>query len=289
LSTTLLVTGSEGLIGTALCAALRAAGHTVRGLDLRATTPEDVRNPGDLSRAMHGCQMVVHLAAVSRVIDGERDPDGCWATNVVGTRNVLDAADGRRVLFASSREVYGEQDRLPVHETDALKPMNVYGRAKVAAEEMVLARAGAVVRLSNVYGVAMDHADRVVPAFARAAAEGGTLRVDGRNHTFDFTHLADTVGGLLAMIGALEAGRSLPPIHLVTGRATTLGQLAELAVSLSGSGATIREAAPRDYDVSQFVGDPSLAAELLDWTANTSIETGLQGLINAFGASSSTP
>jgi len=101
---------------------------------------------------------VVHLAAVSRVIDGERDPARCWAVNVEGTRTVVEAAQSSPlrpwVIYASSREVYGQPSALPASEDCDRAPLNVYGRSKVAAEDLVTASglAHAIVRFSNVYG-----------------------------------------------------------------------------------------------------------------------------------------
>lgn len=143
----------------------------------------------------------------------------------------------------------------------------------------------AVVRLSNVYGATDDHPDRVVPAFARAAASGAEMRVDGRNHVFDFTHLDDTIRGISAVITKLEAGEiALPAIQLVTGRPTTLGVLAELANAAGGEGSRIVAAPSRDYDVSGFCGDPPLAHRLLGWRAEISIEDGVRRLVNDFKA-----
>lgn len=282
-----LVTGSHGLIGTALTAALGHHGFTARAFDLRAVGSGhgDIRARDHLERALDGCVGVVHLAAVSRVIDGERDPAACWHTNVEGTRNVLDAArsQARRpwVVYASSREVYGQPTALPASEDAAREPVNIYGRSKVAAEDLTRASdlPTAVVRFSNAYGWARDHADRVVPAFARQAALGLPLRVDGSGHTFDFTHLDDTVRGLLAVIDRLQRGAELPPLHFVTGRPTTLGQLATLAVALAGTASPIHEAPPRSYDVAGFYGDPTRAAEVLGWRAQIELREGLARLI----------
>jgi UDP-glucose 4-epimerase len=231
----------------------------------------DILDRAAVERAIDGCIGVVHLAAVSRVIDGERAPEVCWRTNVDGTRNVIEAAlaELRRpwVIYASSREVYGQPGALPASEDAALAPVNIYGRSKVAAEDLT-AKADlvtAIVRFSNVYGWVGDHADRVVPAFARQAAAGLPLRVDGSGHTFDFTHLDDTVRGVLAVVAQLEAGATLPPLHFVTGTPTTLGHLASLAVELAGAGSPVVEGAPRSFDVSRFHGDPSRAAAVLGW------------------------
>ena len=291
-----LVTGSEGLIGRALVGLLERRGHTVQRFDLRARPEDpgrrDVLDPDALRGAIAGCAGLVHLAAVSRVIHGERDPELCWRTNVDGTRHVIEAALQSRlrpwVLFASSREVYGQPRRLPATEDAPLEPVNVYGRSKLAAERHVLGARGAglrtgVVRLSNVYGSTADHADRVVPAFARGAAAGAALRVDGREHVFDFTHLDDTVRGLHALIEALDAGEAdLPPIHLLTGVPTTLGALAELASAAGGGRSRIVDAPPRSFDVSHFHGDPSLSQRLLGWRAAIHVEEGVRRLVADF-------
>lgn len=192
------------------------------------------------------------------------------------------------VILASSREVYGRARVLPVTESAERRPINVYGRSKVEAE-CVVERAqqrglrAAIVRLSNVYGSTTDHPDRVVPAFARAAVLGQTLSIQGSPNTFDFTHIDDTVRGIARLVVRLEGGEpSPPPIHLVTGRPTTLGELARLAVAIAGSKAPAREDPPRDFDVARFYGDPSLAKGQLDWTPQITIRTGLERLIRDF-------
>jgi nucleoside-diphosphate-sugar epimerase len=235
---------------------------------------------------------VIHLAAVSRVIWGEREPELCRATNVGGLRNVLEAAASapRRpwIIFASSREVYGQPEQFPTDEDCPAQPVNVYGRSKVEGELLVEAarRAGlraCTVRLSNVFGSTTDHADRVVPAFARGAASGHELRVDGADHTFDFTHVDDVAAGLAAVVDLLaDGGTPPPPIHFVSGVPTTLDQLAQLAIRLSGSPSTIRYAPPRDFDVVRFFGSTLRAEHVLGWTARVSLAAGLRRLIQDF-------
>jgi nucleoside-diphosphate-sugar epimerase len=284
----ILITGSHGLVGAAMTSLLTSAGHHVRSLDLRAPEHDGRGNVLDLravEAAVAECDGILHLAAVSRVIWGERDPALCRATNEGGTHNVLRAAlaSTRRpwIVFASSREVYGEPDALPVREDAPLRPVNVYGETKIAGERLLEEARGAglataIVRLSNVYGSVHDHADRVVPAFARSALAGEPLRIDGAEHTFDFTHIDDTARGIAAVIDALQAGeRRLPPIHFLTGTPTTLGELAAAAVDLAGSASLLVHAPPRSYDVARFYGDPSRARTLLGWQPHVSLRDGL--------------
>jgi nucleoside-diphosphate-sugar epimerase len=217
----ILITGSSGLVGTALTSALLAEGVDVVRFDLRARGEAhgDVRDRTRLHDIVARVDGIVHLAAVSRVVWGERDPELCWATNVGGLRNVLEAAAqserGPWLVFASSREVYGQPVALPATEDAPLRPVNVYGRSKVEGELLVAEaqRAGlraCTVRLSNVFGSTADHADRVVPAFARAAALGAELRVDGLEHTFDFTHIDDVTLGIVSLTELLSAGGRRP-------------------------------------------------------------------------------
>lgn len=291
---TILITGSAGLVGRKLSAALTLENFTVKGFDLKTAEygPGDIRNPELVGAAVEGCVGVVHLAAVSRVVWGQRDPELCWQTNVGGVRNLLQAISAQErkpwIVFASSREVYGQPEHLPAGEDTPLNPVNVYARSKAEGERLVQeARVKglqtAIVRLSNVFGCTHDHADRVVPAFARAAATGDTLRVEGSDHTFDFTHVDDVVRGICKVVTALQTGRtSLPPIQFVTGHATNLGRLADLATRLAESNARIEETPPRTYDVAHFYGDPSRARELLGWAPSITLEDGLRGLIEAF-------
>lgn len=290
----ILVTGSEGLIGTAVCELLAKSGYRVEKLDLHSSDPGqrgDIRDEALMQQRMKGCRGVIHLAAISRVADGESDPELCWQTNVIGTEVIMRAAAAMPVrpwvLLASSREVYGEPGQLPVREDTPMRPVNVYGRSKAAAERVALAwrRSGvetAVVRLANVYGATNDHPKRVTPAFARGSVDGDVLTVCGRENTFDFTHLDDVALGLLSVVEALQAGEVLPPIHLASGLPTTLGELAELAVQLGGGRAKIAEIPTPAYNVSRFVGDPGRAHELLGWQARIRIGEGMNRLIKAY-------
>ena len=129
----ILITGSEGLIGSALRASLEACGREIVGLDLRGAGNDDgdVRDPRRVRDAIADCRGVVHLATVSRVIWGERDPEDCWNTNVRGVCNVIEAAYEQAlrpwIIFASSREVYGQPHCLPATEDSFETPGSTGG------------------------------------------------------------------------------------------------------------------------------------------------------------------
>ena len=288
---TILVTGSSGVIGRALVRQLETEGHRALPYDLEPAgggLGADVLDRSQLDGAIRDCDGVVHLAAVSRVGEAEADPRRTWMTNVGGTENVLEAA--RRstsmpwVILASSREVYGEALVLPVYESYPLKPINVYGRSKEEAEAATNAarRHGvntAVVRLTNVYGDPDDHPQRVVPAFVRSVLRGESLRVDGAGCMLDLVHIDDAVAGLVAMIDRLQDGeRELPVVQLVSGHGTTLGELAQMCVRVGGRPVGIVERTPGRGRVRQFVGDPTLARDVLGWQPRIGLEEGLRAL-----------
>lgn len=291
----ILVTGSSGLIGTAVCAVLEAQGHRVRRLDIadQHDGHGDILAPADLDVAIKDCTGVVHLAAVSRVVWGERDPARCHATNIIGTRNVLDrvvSSDLRPwLIFGSSREVYGQSLALPVGARAPLQPMNHYARSKVAAEQAVTQAMEAgicasIVRFSTVYGAITDHADRVIPAFCRAALRGLPLRIEGAANSLDITHVADVANCLADVANRLAAGKALEPMHLTTGNATSLTDLAHVVVRLAQSDSDLIAAPPRDFDVANFVGDPGFANSQIGWQPRIPLEAGLAELIAQFRA-----
>ncbi len=292
----LLLTGSAGLIGQALRRVLVAAGHQVVGFD-NAVSPchpdyGDVRSPAGLGARAAGCQGILHLAAIARVSVSAAEPRLCRSVNVGGVRAVLEAAralpERPFVLLASSREVYGEPASLPVVETAQIAPINVYGRSKAAAEQLVehARKAGQhtqIVRYANVYGSIDDHPDRVVPAFTRAAARGGLMHVRGTENAFDFTHVDDVAAGTARLVEALLAGeRDLPPVQFATGEPTTLGQLARHAHRLGSGRARLVEEATVGGTVARFWGNPARARKLLGWEATVTLEEGLKAMIDGF-------
>ncbi|MBY0461593.1 MAG: NAD-dependent epimerase/dehydratase family protein [Alphaproteobacteria bacterium] len=283
---TLLVTGSKGLIGSALSVCLNQLGFVFKPFDVRFDPGHsgagDIRDKDSVRKAVEGSIGIIHLAGTSRVISGEKDPELCWEQNVEGTENVIEAALNSPlkpwVVYASSREVYGQQDLLPVAEDTVLRPMNVYAYSKVAAEKRIKdAREEglitSILRFSNVFGSPFDHEDRVIPAFCRAALLGENLYVEGAENTFDFTFVDDVVRGIAAVVGILtKCPQNLPPIHFTTGRGITLKEAASIITERAKSFSLVKEMPPRSFDVSRFYGNPSRAKELLGWMPQFSFE-----------------
>lgn len=293
----ILITGSRGLVGRSLCAQLRAAGDLVFDFDSAIAKDQaghgDVCDPVALAAAVARVDGVFHLAAVSRVNWGQQNPIQCALTNVEGTENVLtaclNAVRPPWVVVTSSREVYGQQDVRPVEESALLQPLNAYARSKLAAElsvESAQSRGlrAAYVRLSSVYGDAFDHSTRVVPAFISAALCGETLYVEGEGNSLDLTCVTDVARGLNLLGIFVEHGGQPGPLHFVSGRETSLLELARIVIRLTHSKSAIELTTRRNYDVRQFVGNAAKARSVLGWSTVTPLETGLKKLIGDFAA-----
>lgn len=292
----IVVTGSSGLVGTLLMARLRDRGDDPVPVDIRdKNSPVDIRDAEALARACAGADGVVHLAAVSRVAWGESHPKLCDAINVLGTTRVLEAARAASAscwcVHASSREIYGDAPVSPVTEDAPKNPVNRYGRSKLDSERIVndAAEAGmrtAILRLSSVYGGRQDHPDRVVPSLTWRALQGEQLVITGADTFFDFVHVEDTVDGIIAAIDRLAAGgASLPPLNLATGVATSLQDLAEVVLSVTGSQAALQVAPARSFDVSGYCGSTERAEQVLGWKARHDLKEGVRGVAEDFARS----
>jgi nucleoside-diphosphate-sugar epimerase len=265
------VTGGAGFIGQHLTAALLAAGHDVTVLDTgrgrggapptlgRATLVRgDIRDPAVCRDAFGDCDAVVHLAAQSTVMGSQQDPEACFATNVLGSWNVIEAARAsraRHVVFASSREVYGEPAALPVREDSPLTAKNAYGASKIAGEALLAARADAeigvsLLRLANVIGP--GDRGRVVPAWIDAARAGNPLTLYGGEQQMDFVPV-DTV--VACFLRALERGPLDGPVNVGSGRTTTLHELARRIVAAFASTSTVTVHPPRGPEVTRYCAD----------------------------------
>lgn len=287
----ILVTGSEGLIGSVLTKRLEADGYDIVRFDLKRDPRENIIDTPVLSAAAANVDGIVYLAAISRVVHGERNPELCRATNVGALTGLLQALTTRQqrpwIIFASSREVYGQSQTFPVAESFPLQPMNIYARTKVEGERLTTAARDAgivanICRFSTVYGSTVDHDDRLIPAFALAAARGGELRIDGHGTIVDPTHVDDVVDGVKRLIDVCAAGELMPPVHFVSGTSLGIEQLAVMAQDCSQGMIPIRHAEPRLYDVNRFVGDPSRCRELLGWSVTTPLNDGFADLVRDY-------
>jgi UDP-glucose 4-epimerase len=278
-----LVTGGAGFIGSHLVDRLvRGNSSHVMVLDNFSRGREehlaqsrqrielfrgDIRDRVLLQSVMKDVDLVFHLAAQSNVLGAVKDLDYSFETNVVGTYEVLraaQAAGAKRVIFSSSREVYGEPTSLPVCETATIAPKNAYGVSKATGEMYcrLFADKGmdvVILRLANVYGT-RDH-DRVIPLFAEQSFAGKGLTVFGRNKVLDFLWIGDLLDVLM------KASDCLCPegaVNVGSGRGVNLVDLAERISVLTGNGTKVQVTDERVPEVSRYVAEVGLAKKLFD-------------------------
>lgn len=141
----ILVTGADGMVGSALCPVLRERGHDVVATDALPTSHEttklDIRDP---AAVMAVCEqvsptLVIHLAAATDVDRCELEPDYAYVNNAVGTERMVQAARAvrARLLYMSTAGVFDGEKTTPYVESDAPNPVNVYGRSKLIGEYAV--------------------------------------------------------------------------------------------------------------------------------------------------------
>jgi len=227
----------------------------------------DIRDVATVADVVRGADIVYHLAAQATVMGAVQDLDYSFSTNVVGTFNVLResaAAGVRRVLFTSSREVYGEPIELPVDEGQPLLAINFYGASKVVGEAYCRAfrRASGldtvILRLSNAYGP-RDYG-RVIPLWIEQALRGEDLELYGGKQVLDFVWIDQVVD---AMLAAAASDVVLPPINVGSGTGTKLIDLARRIRLLSGSRGQVRIAPSRAVEVVQYVARVDRMRQLL--------------------------
>jgi UDP-glucose 4-epimerase len=192
------------------------------------------------------------------VMGSESDPDYTFTTNVAGTWQVAQAARQAGVnhlVFASSREVYGDPSELPVSELTALKPRNRYGASKVAGEAILSALCAcwpaiSIVRLSNVIGP--GDSGRVIPLWLRNARAGCPLKVFGGDQVLDLV----PVDFVCAALGKIASGVPLAsPLNVATGTRTPILGLARRIIELTGSTSSVEVVPARGPEVTRFCAD----------------------------------
>jgi UDP-glucose 4-epimerase len=288
-----IVTGGAGFIGSHVAEALIARGDEVHVLDdlssgKRENVPPgtelhvgDIRDPGDVFDAVRP-ELVFHLAAQASVSVSVVRPGFDAEVNVLGTVAVLEAAraHGAQVVFSSTGgAIYGECDR-PATEHWERRPLSPYGTSKLAGEEYLAAwnrlhgTRHVSLRYGNVYGPRQDpHGEAgVVAIFLRAVADGRrpTIFGDGSQER-DYVYVGDVARATLAAT-ALD-GRV---VNIATGRATSVLELVDTMRRATGREIAPHHGPERLGDLRRSVLDPGLAARVLGWQPEVSLEDGLR-------------
>jgi UDP-glucose 4-epimerase len=298
-----LVTGGAGFIGSNLVRALLARGDDVRVLDNFSTgnranlaglgrdvelVEGELRSYERVHNAVRGVELVFHLGALGSVPRSVQDPLTSGAVNVEGTLNVLLAArdEGvRRVVFASSSSIYGNQPELPLREAMSPDPISPYGVAKLAAERYCVSFTRVyssfetvVLRYFNVFGPRQDPRSQyaaVVPLFVTAIAAGKPVTIfDDGEQSRDFTYIDNVVAANL--LAADADGVSGWIFNISSGAPATVNELTETIGRLLDKAVERRYLPARPGDLRNSWADVSEARAVLGFEPSVSLDEGLR-------------
>lgn len=304
-----LVTGGAGFIGSHLAAALVEQEHDVTVLDNLsagnrmnlAGLPSLTFLEGDVGdydlmvQAAAGCDLIFHQAAMVSVPRSIIEPRLNHHSNVSGVFNVFEAARQagvRRVVYASSSAIYGDEPTLPKREESAIVPLTPYGAAKAMAElyAAVYARnypqtTSVGLRYMNVYGPRQDPSSPysgVLSIFCQAAVDGKRCTVFGDgNQTRDFVFVSDVVQANLRAATASLADRAAV-FNIGSGTATSLNQIIELLNRFAPQPLNVLYTAERQGDIRHSVADIGRARTLLGFQPQVGLQDGLRLTLDWF-------
>ena len=310
---TYVVTGGAGFIGSHLVERLLAEepGTRVRVFDNfesgrranLAFAPQyqdrlqivegDVRDLDAIERASEGASVIFHQAAMRSVPRSVADPLGANANNVTGTLHVLEAARRarvRRVVYASSSSVYGDNPDLPKREDQRPSPISPYAVSKAAGEQYaaVWTRLYGVetvgLRYFNVFGPRQDPASEyaaVIPRFILWALRGTPLEVHGDGtQSRDFTYIDNVVEANRLAAQAPHAAGEVFNVGC-GGRVSLLDIVARLE-RLLGRRVERRHSPSRPGDVPHTLADVDKAKRLMGYTAVVDFDEGLRRTVDYF-------
>jgi UDP-glucose 4-epimerase len=309
-----LITGGLGFIGSNLARRLVALGAEVTVVD--SLIPEyggnafnldgvagrvkvnvsDIRDVYSLRYLVTGQEVLFNLAGQTSHLDSMHEPLADLEINCRAQLTLLETcrkhAPGIKLVFASTRQLYGKPDYLPVDERHLLRPADVNGVNKMAGEwyhilyNNVYGLRGCAIRLTNTYGPRMrikDARQTFLGVWLRLILEEKPFEVWGGDQLRDFTYVDDAVEALLlaAVVPevdglALNIG-GFPPV--------SLKRLADLLVEANGKGEAVFRNFPAErkrIDIGDYYADDRRFRDLTGWTAHVDLEQGLRTSIEYY-------
>jgi UDP-glucuronate 4-epimerase len=308
-----LITGAAGFVGSWLAERLLERGDRVVGFDNfdpfydraikeanLASAREraefelvegDLRDPPAVSDLFRGetYDAVIHLAARAGVRPSLEDPAGYVETNVGGTVHLLEAMRGaecRRLVFASSSSVYGNNRKVPFHEDDRVDfPISPYASTKKAGEELchvyhaVHGFSVLALRFFTVYGP-RQRPEMAIHAFTRRLFAGEPIPMFGDGSMErDFTYVDDIVDGVVAATDRVVEEEAFRIVNLGESEPIRLARLVDALEGATGREARIERLPVPLGDVERTFADISRARELLGYDPRVDLETGLSRFV----------
>ncbi len=290
----ILVTGGAGFIGSHLVDRLIEQGHKVLVVDNLSTgNRENVNKKAEfhgvdicdlekIKPLFKGVDCVFHLAAIPRMPLSIEDPSGTTKANIQGTVNVLYGAKEakvKRVVYASSSSVYGDQEKLPLKEDMVPNPVSPYGLQKLSGEQFcglffkLYGLETVCLRYFNVFGPRVDFDSDyslVVGKFLRLRSEGKPLTIygDGRQSRA-FCYVDDVVEANIKAMEPKKVGKG-EVINIGAEKPVSVEKIAQII------GGKVQHLPERSGDPKHTSADLSLGKELLSWSPETSFEEGVK-------------
>jgi UDP-glucose 4-epimerase len=294
----ILITGSSGTIGTRLGEKLLNLGYEIMGVDWKKnkwhknlekrTIHLDLRNKNlVLKKLPKKVDLIIHLAANARVYELVKNPD-LARDNMITTYNILEYSrinKIKNIIFASSREVYGNTKKAK-HKEEDVKIENCespYSASKISGEALIHSYHKCfginyvIIRFSNVYGM-YDESDRVIPLFIRKAIKNENLVVFGKDKILDFTYIDDAVEGVIKVIKGFNKVKN-NTFNIATGKGTKILFVAQLIKKFLNSKSRIIIKQNRPGEVVKYIADISKAKKLLNYEPRTDIIEGIKKTI----------
>lgn len=301
-----LVTGSDGFIGSHLTEELVKRGYEVKAfvyynsfnnwgwldtlpkeiMDHIEIFQGDIRDPNGVKEAMKGCDAVFHLAALIAIPFSYHSPDTYVDTNIKGTLNVLQAArelGTQRVLVTSTSEVYGTAQYVPIDEFHPYQGQSPYSATKIGADRLAESFYRSfnlpvtIVRPFNTYGPRQS-ARAVIPTIITQLLAGKEeIKLGSLTPTRDFNYVKDTANGFIEMyLSDKTIGQE---INIATQKEISIGQLAEELIRQINPNAKIicdeQRLRPEKSEVNRLLGSNKKILELTNWAPKYTFEEGL--------------
>jgi len=304
-----IITGGLGFIGSTLARRLVVDGaqvilvdslipqyggnlHNIAGIDGQLTVNiSDVRDVHSMRSLVQGCHFLFNLAGQTSHLDSMEDPYTDLDINCRAQLAILEVCRQYnpmiRVVYASTRQIYGKPEYLPVDEKHLLRPVDVNGINKMAGEwyhilyNNVYGIPACALRLTNTYGPRMrvkDARQTFVGIWVRLILEGKPFEVWGGRQKRDFTYVDDAVDALIlaathpAACGQVfNLGGAEPPV--------TLSDLAALLVRVNGGGEFMLREFPearKRIDIGDYYADDQLIRKVFGWQPKVALAEGLE-------------
>ena len=305
----ILITGGAGFIGSHLCEKYTQEGHTVLCLDnfmngdlINVRHLLDYRNfkliKGDvrdfdlLEKIVRDVDVIFHLAAQIHVDRSYVEPKLTYEVNVMGTQNVLEVArmhDAKKVIHASTSEVYGSALHVPIDEKHPLNAPHPYGASKIAADRMCYAYIQtygmdiSILRLFNIFGPRQRDIGYggVISIFTRRVLSNISPIIYGDGlQTRDYTYVEDAVRAYDCVLR--HKGPIVEPVNFGTGKEVTILELANKIIELCGKKGVIKpiHTEPRIGEVQRLIADTTRAKSILGWEPKHKLAEGLKTFVH---------